>query len=69
MKYLIIGAGGTGGSIAASMTEAGLDVSVIARGEHLNAIKKSGIPILNIKQIVFECLFLLVSRFASHFKA
>lgn len=45
MKYLIIGAGGTGGSIAASMTEAGLDVSVIARGEHLNAIKKSGITI------------------------
>ena len=31
MKYLVIGAGGTGGSIGAFMTEAGKDVTVIAR--------------------------------------
>lgn len=42
MKYLIIGAGGTGGSIAAYMTEAGLDVTVIDRGAHLLAIQKQG---------------------------
>ena len=35
MKYLVIGAGGTGGSIGAYMTEAGKDVTLIARGEHL----------------------------------
>ena len=35
MRYLIIGAGGTGGFMAANMAEAGLDVAVIARGEHL----------------------------------
>jgi 2-dehydropantoate 2-reductase len=43
MNYLIIGAGGTGGSIAAFMTEAGKDVTVIARGEHLKAILQSGL--------------------------
>jgi len=42
VKYLIIGAGGTGGSIAAYMTEAGLDVTVIDRGAHLLAIQKQG---------------------------
>lgn len=43
MKYLIIGAGGTGGSIGAYMTEAGKDVTLIARGEHLRNIQKQGL--------------------------
>lgn len=43
MKYLVIGAGGTGGSIGSFMTEAGKDVTVIARGKHLEAIQKNGI--------------------------
>lgn len=42
MKYLVIGAGGTGGSIAAFMTEAGQDVTLIDRGPHLLAIQKQG---------------------------
>jgi len=43
MKYLIIGAGGTGGSIAAFMTEAGKDATVIEKGEHLESIQKNGL--------------------------
>lgn len=43
MKYLIIGAGGTGGSMAAQMTGAGKDVTAIARGEHLKAIRANGL--------------------------
>ncbi|MGR6835942.1 ketopantoate reductase family protein [Syntrophomonas erecta] len=43
MKYLIIGAGGTGGSIGAFMTEAGKNVTLIARGKHLEAMQKSGL--------------------------
>lgn len=43
MKYLVIGAGGTGGSIAAFMSEAGKDVSVIARGKHLEMMQKHGL--------------------------
>lgn len=45
MKYLIIGAGGTGGSIAAYMTRAGKDVTLIARGLQLTAIEQKGIQI------------------------
>lgn len=43
LTYLIIGAGGTGGCIAAAMSEAGKAVTVIARGDHLQAIKQSGL--------------------------
>lgn len=43
MKYLVIGAGGTGGSIGAYMTEAGKDVTLIARGEHLKQIQEHGL--------------------------
>lgn len=43
MKYLVIGAGGTGGSIGAYMTEAGKDVTLIARGEHLKQMQERGL--------------------------
>lgn len=43
MKYLVIGAGGTGGSIGAYMTEAGKDVTLIARGEHLRKMQEQGL--------------------------
>ncbi len=43
MKYLIIGAGGTGGCIGAYMCEAGKDVTLIARGTHLERIKEDGL--------------------------
>lgn len=43
LKYLVIGAGGTGGSIGAYMTEAGKDVTLIARGEHLKQMQENGL--------------------------
>lgn len=43
MKYLVIGAGGTGGSIGAYMARAGKDVTILARGEHLRAMKAQGL--------------------------
>ena len=43
MKYLIIGAGGTGGSIGAYMTQSGKDVTLIARGKHLKRIQEQGL--------------------------
>lgn len=43
MKYLVIGAGGTGGSIGAFMTEAGKDVTLIARGDHLRLMQEKGL--------------------------
>lgn len=43
MKYLIAGTGGVGGSIAAFLSLAGKDVTCIARGEHLAAIREHGL--------------------------
>jgi len=43
MKYLVIGAGGTGGCLAAYLGAAGKDVHVIARGAHLKAIQENGL--------------------------
>lgn len=43
MKYLILGTGGVGGSIAAYLHLAGNDVACIARGEALKAIKERGL--------------------------
>lgn len=45
MKYLVIGAGGTGAPIAAHLKNGGADVAVIARGEHLKAIKENGLTV------------------------
>lgn len=49
MKYCVIGAGGTGGCIAAYMARAGKDVTVIARGEHLAQIRAQGIRLETVK--------------------
>ena len=49
MKYCVIGAGGTGGCIAAYMARAGKDITVIARGEHLEQIRTQGIRLETVK--------------------
>ena len=48
MKYIIIGAGGTGGILGFYMTKAGKDVTLIARNAHLEAMKKQGLSIQKI---------------------
>ena len=45
LKYLIIGAGGTGLPIGAYLAKAGKDVTFIARGENLKAMKNRGMKI------------------------
>ncbi len=50
MEYLIIGAGGTGGCIGAYMTEAGKDVTMIARGAHLKAMQAGGLRMETTKK-------------------
>ena len=45
MNYLIAGTGGVGGSIAAFLALAGKDVTCIARGEHLTAIRQNGLKL------------------------
>lgn len=50
MKYVIIGAGGIGGPIGACMTEAGNDVTLIARGAHGKAMAEKGIVMETTKR-------------------
>ena len=45
MKYIIIGAGGTGGILGFYMTKAGKDVTLIARNAHLEAMKNQGLSV------------------------
>jgi 2-dehydropantoate 2-reductase len=43
LKYMIIGTGGTGGAIGAHLAHAGNDVTFIARGRQLEAMKTGGL--------------------------
>jgi 2-dehydropantoate 2-reductase len=43
MRFILYGAGGVGGTIGAELFRAGEDVILIARGAHLDAIKKNGL--------------------------
>lgn len=45
MRIAIMGAGGVGGYFGALLTRVGEDVTFIARGEHLQAMKKNGLQI------------------------
>jgi len=45
MRIAIIGAGGVGGYYGAKLAQAGHEVTLLARGEHLDAIRKNGMVI------------------------
>ncbi len=47
MKIAIVGAGGVGGYFGARLTAAGEDVTFIARGAHLEAMRKNGLRVLS----------------------
>ena len=42
MKYVVFGAGGTGGILGGQLAKGGQDVTLIARGAHLAAIQAQG---------------------------
>lgn len=45
MRVLVIGAGAIGGYLAARLAAGGVPVAVVARGEHLRAIQRSGLTL------------------------
>ena len=47
MKICIYGAGAIGGYLGAQLALAGYDVSLIARGPHLEAIQKKGFDLMD----------------------
>jgi len=48
MKIAIVGAGGVGGYLGALLARAGHEVAVIARGEHLAAMRECGIRVESV---------------------
>ena len=52
MKLCVFGAGAVGGHIAAKLAAAGNDVSVVARGAHLEAMGSRGIKLLHGEQTI-----------------
>ncbi|WP_196604262.1 ketopantoate reductase family protein [Pectinatus haikarae] len=50
MKYVILGAGGTGACIGGFLAAAGKDVTFIARGRHLQAMNENGLIIHSDKK-------------------
>ncbi len=49
MKVLIYGAGGVGGYFGGKIAQSGQPVTMIARGDHLKAIKRHGLKVESIK--------------------
>jgi 2-dehydropantoate 2-reductase len=47
MRVCIFGAGAVGGHMAAKLADRGHDVSVVARGAHLEAIRQNGLKLLH----------------------
>lgn len=45
MRYVVIGAGAVGGTIGGRLHEAGRDVVLLARGEHLRALRTRGLQL------------------------
>lgn len=49
MRFAIMGSGGVGGYFGARLAEAGHEVSFIARGEHLAALREHGLRVSSIE--------------------
>ena len=48
----IVGAGAIGGAVAARLVEAGVDVTVVARGAHADAIERDGLVLAEPNRVV-----------------
>ena len=48
MKIAVMATGGVGGVFGAKLAQAGEDVTFIARGPHLEAIRNNGLTIANV---------------------
>lgn len=50
MRVAVVGAGAVGGYFGARMAASGVDVTFIARGEHLKAMQKNGLRIRSVQE-------------------
>lgn len=49
MRIAVVGAGGVGGGYGAALAQAGADVTFIARGTHLAAMRKDGLRVESVR--------------------
>ncbi|MGI9389694.1 MAG: 2-dehydropantoate 2-reductase [Boseongicola sp.] len=56
MKVCVFGAGAIGGYLGAKLADSGIDVSLVARGPHLNAMKESGLVLIENEQRTSRCV-------------
>lgn len=49
MKVTVVGAGGVGGYFGGRLALAGVDVSFLARGEHLDALRSDGLRVRSVR--------------------
>jgi len=52
MRICVFGAGAVGGHLAARLAAAGHDVSVVARGAHLEAMRRHGVKLLHGDELI-----------------
>ena len=52
MRICVFGAGAVGGHLAAKLAAAGHDVSVVARGAHLEAMRDKGVTLIHGDQVI-----------------
>jgi 2-dehydropantoate 2-reductase len=52
MRTCVFGAGAVGGHLAARLAAAGHDVSVVARGPHLEAMRRNGVKLLHGEETI-----------------
>lgn len=50
MKLVVLGAGATGGFLGARLARAGIDVTLVARGAHLVAMRERGVEVRSEKE-------------------
>jgi len=48
MRVLVVGAGGVGGFFGARLARAGVAVTFLARGPHLDAIQRDGLRVRSV---------------------
>jgi ketopantoate reductase len=49
VKVTVIGAGGVGGYFGGRLLQAGVDVTFVARGAHLDALKADGLHVRSVR--------------------
>ena len=52
MRICVFGAGAVGGHFAARLAAAGHDVLVVARGAHLEAMRRNGVKLLHGDEVI-----------------